>query len=77
MRSLFMLFFIVGSIATASAQNYGTGSNPDDHYVRGYTNNRGTYVAPHYQTNPNSDRHDNYGAQGNYNYHNGQIGRGY
>jgi hypothetical protein len=77
MRSLFTLSFIVGTFAIGSAQNYGTGSNPDDHYVSGYTNKRGTYVEPHYQTNPNSDLHDNYGARGNSNYQNGQTGRGY
>jgi hypothetical protein len=62
---------------SASAQNYGTGSNPSDHYVQGHTSSSGTYVAPHYQTNPNGNPSDNYGAQGNYNPHNGQTGRGY
>ena len=77
MRNLFIFLFLCGSVGAASAQNYGTGSNSSDHYVSGHTNGNGTYVEPHYQTNPNSNTHDNYGAQGNYNYHNGQTGRGY
>jgi hypothetical protein len=65
-------FCLVG--ASASAQNYGTGSNPYDHSVSGYTTNRGTYVAPHYETNPNSTTLDNYGTRGNYNPHTGGYG---
>lgn len=59
----------------AFAQGYGTGANPYDHEVSGYTNSRGTYVEPHYQTNPNSSTSDNYGARGNYNPHTGAYGR--
>ena len=77
MRYAFTLVIVLSSVGAGVAQNYGTGSNPNDHYVSGHTNSNGTYVAPHYQTNPNSNSHDNYGAQGNYNYHNGQTGRGY
>jgi hypothetical protein len=65
------------SAAFAQSYNYGTGSNSESHYVDGYTNNRGTYVQPHYQTNPNTTTHDNYGASGNYNYHNGRTGHGW
>ncbi len=65
MRYLFLAFFFGSSITVASAQNFGTGSNYNDHYVQGHTTNSGTYVAPHYQTNPNGNPSDNYGAQGN------------
>ena len=65
MRYLFVALFIGGSVTAASAQNYGMGSNPSDHYVQGHTTSSGTYVAPHYQTNPNGNPSDNYGAQGN------------
>lgn len=58
----------------ALAQGYGIGSNSSDHYVNGYTTNRGTYVEPHYQTNPNSTTMDNYGTSGNYNPHTGTYG---
>ena len=50
---------------------YGTGSNPRSHQSDGYTRNNGTYVAPHYQTNPNNTQMDNYGTRGNLNPHNG------
>ncbi|MEJ2816391.1 hypothetical protein [Caulobacter sp. CCG-8] len=51
--------------ATADAQ---------DHYVRGYTRSNGTYVAPHYQTNPNSTTSDNYSTRGNTNPYTGRPG---
>ena len=57
-----------------SSGSYGTGSNPSSNSVEGYTTNRGTYVAPHRQTSPNSTQYDNYGAKGNYNPYNGQTG---
>jgi hypothetical protein len=55
----------------------GTGSNSNSHHVNGYVRRDGTYVAPHYQTNPNQTQRDNYNAYGNYNPHNGQYGRQY
>jgi hypothetical protein len=55
----------------------GTGSNPNSHAVRGHTTRNGTYVAPHYATNPNQTQRDNYGAKGNYNPHNGKTGNNY
>lgn len=74
MKKLLIASIVLAS-APASAQFYGTGSNPNDHYVSGYTNSHGTYVQPHYQTNPNGYAGDNYGAHGNYNYHTGRYGR--
>jgi hypothetical protein len=75
---------LIASAATASAQpnfgamisqpNFWSGSNPNSHYVQPYTTNRGTYVAPHYQTNPNSTQYDNYGTRGNYNPYTGTFG---
>lgn len=44
------------------------------HYSRGYVRQDGTYVAPHYQTNPNTTRMDNYSTQGNVNPYNGRAG---
>ena len=46
----------------------------NDHYVSGYTRSDGTYVQPHYQTNPNGTRDDNYSTQGNVNPYTGQPG---
>ena len=62
------------SFTPAFAQGYGTGSNPYDHEVSGYTNSHGTYVEPHYQTNPNGSTTDNYESRGNYNPHTGAYG---
>jgi hypothetical protein len=45
-----------------------------DHYVKGYTRSNGTYVAPHYQTNPNSTMSDNYSTRGNVNPYTGVAG---
>lgn len=55
---------IVAVSAPAFAQNY----------VRGYTRANGTYVAPHYQSAPNSTKLDNYSSQGNYNPYTGRAG---
>jgi hypothetical protein len=59
---------------TASAQDYGYGSNPNGHQVQGYERSNGTYVQPHYQSNPNGSTHDNYGTRGNVNPYTGQAG---
>lgn len=53
---------------------YGTGSNPNNHPSSGYTIQSGTYVAPHYQTNPNNTQLDNYGTRGNVNPYTGAVG---
>ena len=45
-----------------------------DNYVRGYVKQDGTYVQPHYQSEPNQYRRDNYSAQGNSNPYTGQQG---
>jgi hypothetical protein len=45
-----------------------------DNYTRGYTRRDGTYVAPHYSTEPNAWRHDNYSGRGNTNPYTGQRG---
>lgn len=57
-------FIVAGSTAAIAA----------DHYVSGYTKADGTYVAPHYQTNPNSTTSDNYSTRGNVNPYTGQLG---
>lgn len=45
-----------------------------DVYVRGYYRNDGTYVAPHYRSNPNNTRSDNWSTYGNTNPHTGEMG---
>ncbi len=63
-----------GSYGGNYGQPYGAGSNSRSHTVSPYTTDRGTYVAPHTRTNPNSTQYDNYGSRGNYNPYSGQYG---
>jgi hypothetical protein len=44
------------------------------HYVRGHVTKNGTYVAPHYQTNPDSSVLNNWSTRGNYNPYTGKAG---
>jgi len=82
-KYLIALALVAASVSGASAQYgmqqnngglYGSGSNPNNHYVSPYTTQSGTYVAPHYQTNPNNTQRDNYGTRGNLNPYTGQYG---
>lgn len=59
---------------TPSYGGYGTGSNSGSHYVQPHITNQGTYVQPHYQTNPNTTQMDNYSTRGNINPYTGQMG---
>lgn len=52
--------------APAVAQGY--------HIVQGYTRSDGTYVAPHYQTNPDGNVNNNWSTQGNVNPFTGRPG---
>ncbi|WP_423063864.1 hypothetical protein [Candidiatus Paracoxiella cheracis] len=45
-----------------------------DVYVHGYTRSNGTYVAPHYRSNPDGDSYDNYSSKGNVNPYTGEEG---
>jgi len=45
-----------------------------DVYVRGYSRDNGTYVQPHYRSNPDGDRSNNWSTYPNVNPHTGQIG---
>jgi hypothetical protein len=74
MKKIALSVALIALTSPALAQYYGTGSNPSDHYVQGHSRSNGSYVQPHYQTNPNSYGGDNYNASGNYNYHNGSSG---
>jgi hypothetical protein len=62
------LIFAAAVLAATSA------SAQPAHHVRGYVTENGTYVAPHYQTNPNGTTSDNYSTQGNINPYTGQTG---
>jgi hypothetical protein len=49
---------------------YAAGS----HQVKGYITQNGTYIAPHYQTNPDRSVWNNWSTQGNVNPYTGQAG---
>lgn len=61
-----LLFTAIGAVGQTPSQG--------DHRVRGHENKNGIYVAPHYQTNPNSTQKDNYGSTGRVNPHTGKSG---
>lgn len=44
------------------------------HYVRPHVTKNGTYVEGHYRSNPDGNRLNNYGTQGNLNPYTGQQG---
>ena len=50
------------------------GSAFADDFVRGYVKKDGTYVAPHYRTERNGTRNDNYSTRGNVNPYTGEYG---
>lgn len=45
-----------------------------DVYVNGYTRSDGQYVQPHYRSNPDNSRANNWSAPGNVNPHTGSVG---
>lgn len=45
-----------------------------DTYVRGHTTKSGTYVEPHYRSDSNSTKLDNYSSKGNSNPYTGKQG---
>jgi hypothetical protein len=74
MKASFLFGLAIIALPTAALAQYGTGSNLSDHYVQGHTTNSGTYVSPHYQSNPNSTTLDNWGTSGNVNPYTGTVG---
>jgi hypothetical protein len=83
-----LLVFGLGSVADAGRRGggggshaprghagaTGTGSSSSSHAVRGYTTRRGTYVAPHRQTDPDHTQRNNYSTRGNVNPWTGKAG---
>ena len=58
----FLLLFAFTTVASASV------------YVRGYYRSDGTYVAPHYRSDPDGYFWNNYSSYGNINPYTGKIG---
>ena len=74
MRAIILCGIAIVALPTVAVAQYGTGSNLSGHSVSGHMTNSGTYVPPHYQSNPNSTTLDNYGTRGNVNPYTGAIG---
>lgn len=66
MKTVILLCAALAAAAPLSAQS--------SHYVSGHTTRSGAYVAPHYQTSPNSTTSDNWSTRGNVNPYTGQAG---
>lgn len=64
----FLLSLSAGLLLCGSVVSASAGS------VRGYYRSNGTYVQPHYRSNPNSTVYDNYSTKGNVNPYTGQWG---
>ena len=54
-----------------------SGTATADQFVRGYTRSDGTYVQPHYRSNPDGNTFNNYSAPGNINPYTGDRGSTY
>jgi hypothetical protein len=65
------VLIVAGLIAAAFA---GAAQAQNSHYVHGYYRSNGTYVAPHYQTNRDYSRANNWSTMGNVNPYTGEPG---
>ena len=63
------LVFAAAAVALSLPALAGT------HAVNGYFTKNGTYVAPHYATDANSTKTDNFSSQGNVNPYTGKEGK--
>lgn len=71
MRTLVVLgFIIINHFALTQV-------NPNHLQVRGYVKADGTYVQPHYRTEPNNTVYDNFSTFPNVNPYTGQVGTKY
>lgn len=75
------LLVAIAPITDVQARGFGgyhsrsyRSSGVGEHYTSGYTRRNGTYVAPHYSTNPNGTKMDNWSTRGNINPHTGRMG---
>ena len=63
-------FVIIIALISVAGPVLAAGS----HYTHGYTRKDGTYVTPHYSTNPDSTKLNNWSTKGNYNPYTGKAG---
>lgn len=64
--AIITLLAVLAMSSNAFAQGY--------HYVRPHVRSNGTYVQPHYQTNPDRSFNNNWSTQGNVNPFTGREG---
>ena len=83
MKTKFLaVFFSMAVLASLSAPAFARGGGGHGYsrpggsttHVRGYTTKRGTYVAPHVKTSPDSSKVNNWSTKGNTNPYTGQPG---
>jgi hypothetical protein len=74
MFAAFIILSVVSSAWWVSDALARGGSRGGNTHVGGHTRRDGTYVQPHYRTNPNSSRMDNYSTRGNVNPYTGKSG---
>ena len=70
MKRLTLIATIIGTLTLAAGAAYAQGY----HYVSPYSRPDGTYVQPHYQTNPNGNLYNNWSSRPNTNPFTGQPG---
>lgn len=68
---LVLLCILVGGFASPALAKKGSGG---EHNVKGHVTKKGTYIAPHKKTNPNSTERDNWTSKPNVNPHTGSAG---
>lgn len=68
MKKLFIFVFIIVLLAPTFALAYGS------NFVGGHIRKNGSYVAPHYRTNRDKTKLNNYSTKGNYNPYTGKKG---
>lgn len=78
LRTLLVVLVSATLWATAFARGGGSHgsshSSTGSHYTNGYFRSDGTYVSPHYSTNPNDTKLDNWSTKGNVNPYTGKEG---
>lgn len=71
----FSPLFRLALLAVVVFGSLGAGSAAlADTYVRGYHRKDGTYVQPHYRSDPDGNRFNNFSTQGNVNPYTGRVG---
>lgn len=65
---------LIGAAVALPVQAKGNSRSGGNHSVRGHVKSDGTYVSPHYATNPNNTQRDNWSSKPNVNPYTGKEG---